>query len=151
MRVQRARYPGTVAEEPTWLTVIEAARRLGVTPQAVRARIKRGSLEKRLDNRGNVLVAVADTYEQARTTPPDSRDQTLLALREQVARLEERVAAAESVKGELRRELDEVKERERRLLALVERLTAERRPARRPWPGIRAWWRWLIEGGDSSA
>jgi chromosome segregation ATPase len=141
-----------MAEEPTWLTVIEAARRLGVTPQAVRARIKRGTLEKRLDNRGNVLVALSEEREQPATTPPDSRDQEFLALREQVARLEERVVAAEAAKGELRRELGEVKDRERRLLAMLDEALAERRePERRPWPGLKAWWRrvWAGEGSSS--
>ena len=44
-----------------WLSVAEAARRLGVSRQAIQNRIKRGRIEHRQDNRGNPMVCVAAT------------------------------------------------------------------------------------------
>ena len=61
---------------------------------------------------------------------------------ELVAELRARIAEQAAALKDLRVERD-------RLLALVEQLAAERRePARRPWPGLRAWWRrlWAGEG-----
>jgi biotin operon repressor len=44
-----------------WLSVASAARRLGVSRQAIQNRVKRGKIEHRLDNRGNPIVRVAAT------------------------------------------------------------------------------------------
>jgi hypothetical protein len=41
--------------------VLEAARRLGITPDAVRARLRRGSLEGYRDNTGNWRIVSNDT------------------------------------------------------------------------------------------
>ncbi len=42
-----------------WLTVSEAARRLGVSRQALQYKIKKGKVEHRQDNRGNPMVRFA--------------------------------------------------------------------------------------------
>lgn len=62
--------------EPIWLTISEAARALGVTPQAIRKRLKRGTINSRLGNHGQVMVEVANPQEpvqeprQPRTQEP---------------------------------------------------------------------------------
>ena len=43
-----------------WLSVADAARKLGVTRQAIQGRIKRSTIEHRQDNRGNPLVRMPD-------------------------------------------------------------------------------------------
>jgi hypothetical protein len=43
------------------IDVLEAARRLGVTPDAVRARLRRGTLEDYRDNSGNWRIVSTDT------------------------------------------------------------------------------------------
>ncbi len=92
-----------------------------------------------------MLVAIYDTHEQLMTTPPDSRDHAFVALREQVARLEERSMAAGAREIELRREMAELRtDRDRwRDVAEAERQRVDRlldqlteRSERRPW------WRW---------
>ena len=44
-----------------WMPVAQAARRLGVTRQAIQNRIKRGRIEHRQDNRGNPMVRIGAT------------------------------------------------------------------------------------------
>ena len=51
------------AETP-WLSIPEAARRLGVTPQAIRKRLKRGTLQSRRNNRGQEIVQVPGVAER---------------------------------------------------------------------------------------
>jgi DNA repair exonuclease SbcCD ATPase subunit len=57
------------------IDVLEAARRLGVTPDAVRARLRRGTLEGYRDNSGNWRVVSNDTTVSATpdTTPEPHR------------------------------------------------------------------------------
>jgi chromosome segregation ATPase len=166
--------------ERVWLPVAEAARALGVTEQAIRRRMGRGTLETRREvdgNRVRTLVAVAVTNPRAeRSTEPVANpvaepDQTVTELREQVARLEERLAAAAALESELRRQAEEIRaafreriaelkadlERERRRAEEAERRQAERdrqidevlhrlAERHRPWPGLRIWWRRFWEG-----
>ncbi len=122
--------------EGTWLGLRQAAPLLGVaSAEALRRRIRRGTFghPHRRDNAGawQVLVperltgrAAADVP-SVPAVPSDVRD-ALLA--EKDARIADLTAERN------------------RLLAVVERLAAERRPERRPWPGLRAWWRRLVEG-----
>jgi hypothetical protein len=56
------------------IDVLEAARRLGVTPDAVRARLRRGTLEGYRDNSGNWRIVSNDTT--ADTTPEPVRHDT---------------------------------------------------------------------------
>jgi hypothetical protein len=49
------------------IDVLEAARRLGVTPDAVRARLRRGTLEGYRDNSGNWRIVSSDTTVSAPT------------------------------------------------------------------------------------
>jgi hypothetical protein len=63
----------------SWLRPAEAATRLGVTPDAVRARIRRGTLEARPGNDGRLRVLVAPVVSATATghdtdLSPDGRD-----------------------------------------------------------------------------
>jgi hypothetical protein len=96
--------------------VAEAARRLGVTPRAVRNRIKHHSLPSRPRGNQGREVLVTDDME-VEDAPGDSPG--TVALMVQVARLEERLAATERSNVDLRAERD--------------RLAAELAEARKPW------------------
>jgi hypothetical protein len=52
------------------IDVLEAARRLGITPDAVRARLRRGSLEGYRDNTGNWRIVSNDTTGDTPSEPP---------------------------------------------------------------------------------
>jgi hypothetical protein len=166
--------------ERVWLPVAEAARALGVTEQAIRRRIGRGTLETRREvdgNRVRTLVAVAVTnLRTERGAEPVANlvaesAQTVAALREQVARLEERLAGTAALESELRRQAEEIRaafqeriaelkadlERERGRAEEAQRRQAERdrqidevlhrlAERHRPWPGLRIWWRRFWEG-----
>ena len=60
------------------IDVLEAARRLGVTPDAVRARLRRGTIEGYRDNSGNWRIVSNDTTVSATpdTTPEPYRYDT---------------------------------------------------------------------------
>lgn len=109
--------------EPVWLPVANAARRLGVTEQAVRRRIRAGTIETRREvvgNKARTLVRVdAPATEQVADV--------VEVLREHVARLEADVA-------DLRAERD-------RHLAIIEELASRRR-----WPGLVPWLRRVLYG-----
>jgi hypothetical protein len=116
---------GTQPEDSpgTWLTVAEAARRLGVTPKAIRNRIKHSSLESRPRGNAGREVFVPDDMEQG----DDEEDSPgTLALHVQVARLEERLAASERREGELSSAVAKSEAR-------ADRLEAALAEARRPW------------------
>jgi hypothetical protein len=70
------------------IDVLEAARRLGVTPDAVRARLRRGTLEGYRDNSGNWRIVSNDTTVSA--TP----DMTLGPQRHDIDTTRRRVARA---------------------------------------------------------
>lgn len=169
---QSAEPPAQHPAEPVWLPVANAARRLGVTEQAVRRRVRAGTIETKREvvgNRSRLLVRI-----DAPTTEPSPRENhlqepELVTLRGEVALLNQRVQHLEEllaevrserdgIRSELERRLDEARSERRllqeaheaevdRLLVVIEQLTApEQRPQRRPWPGLRVWWRRLIEG-----
>ena len=62
----------TASLDDEWLSVNAAARRLGVTPTAIRNRIKRGTLEVRNGNFGK-LVRVPLTVPTTVALAPESR------------------------------------------------------------------------------
>ena len=113
-------------EEPrdspgTWLTITEAARRLGVTPKAIRNRIHHNTIEWRsAGNRGREVLVTPDME----VDPGDSPG--TVALQVQVARLEERLAASERREGDLASALQY--ERTERV-----KLAAELAEARKGW------------------
>ena len=130
------------------LSVLEAARQLGTTPDSVRSRLRRRTLEGYRDNAGRWRVVLPDGTRDGpdrkpteRATPNDGaptvaavgdgRGELITELR---ARIEELQAALEV-------------ERER-VDRLMEALAAGR--PRRPWPGLKTWWRRVWEGEGSS-
>jgi hypothetical protein len=95
----------------TWLTITEAARRLGITPKAIRNRIQHGTIEWRsAGNRGREVL-VTSAMEEG---DPEGDSPGTVILMVQVARLEERLQASE------RREADLRGERDRLLVELAE-------------------------------
>ena len=115
--------PGTVPGQ--WLTVEAAARRLNVTPKAVRNRIKHGSLEWRAKGNAGREVFVPDAMEAAASRDDPEDDPGLVALMVENARLEERLLSRE-------RELEVSREAERLSRERADRLEAELAEARRP-------------------
>lgn len=129
-------------KSPEWITVKEAARMLGVSPDTVRYRIKKGDLEARVE--GNKYLVNRESVEemirkQREISAEDSAkisamETELRMLKEKVRELEadkaylqERVIALEKHAESLQRSLEESRRRSDVLLAqLHEYLT-------RPW------------------
>jgi hypothetical protein len=88
-----------VEDEPKHYTVSEAARVLGITEAAVRARINRGKLES--EKVENTVYVRLDSD----TTPVNAGDQTALveALRDQVGMLKHQLNTEQAASAELRR------------------------------------------------
>jgi hypothetical protein len=95
-------------QSATWLPLGEAARRLGVTVDSLRARTKRGLVEHRKGNDGRIMVLVTgeSAASQGLVDPDELAEaraevERWRALAEQrgidVARAEERATAAERV------------------------------------------------------
>lgn len=86
-------------DEAKHYTVSEAARVLGITEAAVRARINRGKLES--EKVGNTVYVRLDSD----ATPVNTGDQTALveALRDQVSMLKQQLNTEQAASGELRR------------------------------------------------
>ncbi|MEN3231996.1 hypothetical protein PUR21_31060 [Methylorubrum rhodesianum] len=128
------RSPSVPADlDDDWCSVAEAARRLGVTPTAVRNRIKRGTLDTKPNGNVGNLVHVprpppltgSDTV--ALTVPgtvPET-DALVQELRGWLAELQGRMAAADMERGTILREAAQertqaAQERDRLQSALVE-------------------------------
>jgi hypothetical protein len=120
---QSADGPGDDPEDGEWLTIAAAARQLGVSPRAIRGRIKRGTIEwKAAGNAGKLVrVQIEDTSADG---PRDDPEDEVDRLREEL--LEARVAQARA------------EERAVALRELVDELKAQLAEARRPW------WRKLL-------
>jgi hypothetical protein len=138
--------------EGEWLTVAAAARRLGVSPRAIRSRIERGTLRWKAAGNSGKLVFLA-SGEQARMPPGDGEGEAedggeadllreeLAEARVALARIEERAAALRETLERERAEHREALERERtqhrealeREQARADRVEAELRELRRPW------------------
>jgi hypothetical protein len=104
------------------LTVPEAAEALGISPEAVRARIHRGTLRKDKAPDGTVYVRIID--DRSRPIVDDTPDQSGVeeVLREQVTHL----------RGQLDQEREANRENRRIIAALIQRvpeLEAPQRPS----------------------
>jgi hypothetical protein len=87
-----------MADEPSWLTLSEAASRSGLHKEALRARAKRGQLPNRRGNLGQVLVQL----------PPDLLDPAYPPAHEAAQAQTEQLA---ELVRDLEQELSEVRER----------------------------------------
>src|SRR4051794_39514464 len=126
--------------EEDWCSVSEAARRLGVTPTAIRNRIKRGTLEHRPNGNQGKLVRVSRTVTLTRpeplggtVTPTVSAPYAgeIKALREladeRLARIERAEMRADRLDNEverLRTELDRERQERERLGRVIEEQAA---------------------------
>src|SRR5512135_530627 len=97
-------------DETDWLTVPEAARRLGVTPTAIRNRIKRGTLASKPQGNRGVLVRLPSSVSKSfgKPFPKDGVVGDLVTLREtlterdqQIAELRHRIGWHEGTETEL--------------------------------------------------
>jgi hypothetical protein len=103
-------------DDGEWGSIAEAARRLRVTRQAVRGRIRRGTLATRTEvvgNRQRLLVRLPEPIPEPAPAP---------------AQEAELIAELRATIADLRAERD-------RLLAVIEGLAGERRPWWRRWLG----------------
>lgn len=85
--------------ETVWLTVPEAARKIGVSPTAIRNRVKRGTLESKPNGNRGVLVRFANGEHNRSQTVPDTVTLT-------VSKLEAEISALRSENEALRNERD---------------------------------------------
>ena len=119
----------------TWLSLLEAAMRLGKSTDAVRSMIRRDKLPTRKGNDGRLLIGVPAVVGQAADGLPTIIDRTndqlrveelrdeLMETREQLAGTKAALEAAETVR---KAEVAALRE-------LADRLTAELADARRSW------------------
>jgi DNA-binding transcriptional MerR regulator len=139
---------GAVLEQ---LTLIEAGQALGISPDAVRMRIKRGSMQAEKDAEGRWLVWVdveqAAAEREVEREPGAAGERDLEregelsaeALRAQIAVLEARLAAAESERDFLRTQVEN--------LIMIQGMTAQKAL---PNPARRGWWARLFGGSSAS-
>jgi hypothetical protein len=123
-------------------TLIDAAARLGLTPEAVRARVKRGRLEGYRDNHGRWRVRLPDAdgrgvdrldtppelsgQASAHTPPPSTQHQMDSTARDRLAIvfLHGKVDGLEARLADRDRECAELKAERDRLLAMLEQTQA---------------------------
>jgi len=134
-----------MADEPSWLTLSEAASRSGLHKEALRARAKRGQLPSRRGNLGQVLVQLPpDLLSHAHSPAHDGAQAQLEHLAEVVRDLEQELSEIRErlVKAEAERDASaRTGETEARLLREVlereqlraDSLAQELRDLRRPW------------------
>jgi hypothetical protein len=116
-----ARHDGNTTDKYR-VPVIEAAGALGITPDAVRARLRRGTLPKEEGPDGETLVVLdADTMRQVDDTTTDTTA-LVESLREQVSYLKETVAKRD----------EEIRRRDHLLAAALERIPAIEAPPDTP-------------------
>jgi excisionase family DNA binding protein len=136
-----------------WLPVDEAAKLLGISPDAVRKRIRRGKLEARQGNDGLLRALIpSDVLLDKDGTPPDTSGHVLDSLGQErteterwralaeergmaLARAEGELAAGQRTEATLRELVDELR-------AQVSRERSRRREAEARL--ARPWWRWLL-------
>lgn len=133
-------------EQGSWLTLSEAAARSGLHKEALRAKAKRGQLQHRRNNRGEMLVLLPPDL----LTPAQASAQGYAQA--QVEQLAELARTLETELVETKAELDKVREVARLNVEAAERLAAAQidakeqviaelkamlAEARKPW-----WRRW---------
>ena len=141
------------------VTVRDAARLVGKNRATLYRYIGEGALSVTVETHGKQRVRVVDTAELERVFGPlgdQGRQPATGAVRpaENATATVAWQAELDSLRREndlLRRQLDETRSDKERLFRLLEdqrARTEHSEPERRRWPGLRAWWRRLIEGED---
>jgi excisionase family DNA binding protein len=134
--------------EGRWLPVDEAAKLLGISPDAVRKRIRRGKLEARQGNDGLLRVLIpSDALLDKDGTRPDMSGHVQDSLGQEIERwrslAEERGMALSRAEGELtagQRTEAALRELVDELRAQLSRERGRRREAEARL--TRRWWRW---------
>ncbi len=149
------------------LSQSQAARCAGVSRTQIHRLVKSGGLSIERSEDGAVLIDPSEllrVYPNAdlsrarvfqhgmnRTPSGNNRDTPESgALRREIELLRERIQGLEVDKAHLRAEADRllgVVEQQQRLLT-ARRDGDHRRSPQRPWLGLRAWWRRLVDGGN---
>ena len=122
------------------LTLLDAARRVGVTKGAVLKAIRRGKLSATKDGQGQWRIDPAEltrAYDLSPPPAPSPADTGAPDVRERMARAEAMVEVLDLQVGDLQRRLDEA-ERERRELQGKALALIEDRRSPSWW---RRWWR----------
>ena len=120
------------------LTLIEAGQALGISPDAVRMRVKRGSLQGEKDAEGRWLVwvdAEQAAAEREAEREPEQGEPGAEALRAQIEALEERIGELKEERDFLRRQVD--------TLIFAQGMAAQKAL---PNPARRNWWARLFGG-----
>ena len=124
-----------------WVPLRQAAAILGVSKETVRQRAKAGELDSRRDNRDRILVLLPVEVADQAPSPPGDKLGAQAGDNRQVETLERLVAEQGRTIEDLRAERD-------KLLAMLDATLAEHRERHRPWPGLRRWWRRIVEGEE---
>lgn len=129
-----------------WCNVAEAARRLGVTPTAIRNRIKRGTLETKPNGNHGHLVRVPVPEPVPLTVPepvPEPSPSPIeLELRSQIADLQSRFAASQADLVTMARETGASQAEIAGLVAQLADAKADRDAWRQE--AVKPWWRRLV-------
>jgi hypothetical protein len=121
------------------LTLLDAARRIGVTKGAVLKAIRRGKLSASKDSQGQWRIDPAEltrAYDLSPPPAPSPADTGAPDVRERMARAEAMVEVLERQVGDLQRRLDEAERERRELQGKALALIEDRR-------GGAGWWRRL--------
>lgn len=149
----------------SWLTYRQLAKHWNTTPEAARARSRRGNYERRTNNTGAVEVRV-DTdapipesrqktqdgqvrgnvhpYQPPTESPSATLETALKAIQEHVITLKAEIAKAEVRAEQFKQERDNERERVATLTSEMLRITADLAEARKAEAQPRGWWRRLV-------
>lgn len=116
--------------EDRWVTQQEAAQELGISTEAVRMRVRRGSLESKKDEQGRVVVwMVADRTESAQETAQRPSDSSEL-----VEALEARI---ESLERSLEHERESSRRKDTIIMQMAQRIPELEATQPEPAPSTR--------------
>jgi hypothetical protein len=123
--------------EGLWLTIPDAARRLRVTPQAIRDRVRRGTLDTRREAHGNRVKLLVKVDPAMAPSPDEGLEQRLMET------LDQRLAEAlpKALEKVLAEHVGDLRVRAERAEAELDTLRARRR-----WPGVKIWWQRFWDG-----
>lgn len=148
-----------------WLTYRQLAKHWNTSPEAARARARRGNYQRRTNNVGAIEVRV-DTdapipearqraqggqtrgnvppYMPSRETPPATLEMALKAIQEHVVTLKAEIIKTETLAEQFRKDRDAERERVADLTSQLLRTTKELVDAQSTSSQPRSWWRKLV-------
>jgi hypothetical protein len=140
MSAEESRGPsgGGPEEGGEWLSVAAAARRLGVSPRAVRSRIERSTIRWRPAGNSGKLVWLTSGETSAEPSGDEAAEDELAVLRLELADAREKLTAALVAAARAEGEAGALRDSRDRERDLVRELRQELLDARKPW--WRRWW-----------